>query len=86
MNSSAFFHMTEGLVPDIMHDCLEGCLPYEVKELIKHLIQSRIISLPKLNDLIRTFPFHGSDARNKPGEISRSVLSSNDHRLRRSGK
>jgi len=73
-------------VPDIMHDCLEGCLPYEVKELMKHLIQSRKISLPEMNGLIRAFPFQGSDARNKPSEISASVLSSNDHGLRQSGK
>ena len=30
--NSSFFHATEGLVPDIMHDCLEGCLQYEIKE------------------------------------------------------
>ena len=27
LNTSKFFHVTEGLVPDIMHDVLEGCLP-----------------------------------------------------------
>ena len=39
-NSSRFFHVCDGLVPDIMHDILEGSLQYEVKELLKHLIYS----------------------------------------------
>ena len=31
LNSSLFFHMTNGLPPDCMYDILEGCLQYEVK-------------------------------------------------------
>ena len=33
LNKSRFFHVTEGLAPDIMHDVLEGAL---TKELIKY--------------------------------------------------
>ena len=40
LNSSKYFHVTEGLIPDIMHDCLEGALQYEVKELLKTSIQA----------------------------------------------
>jgi len=58
LNSLAFFHVTK--VPAIMQDCLERCLPYEVKELMKHLILPRKISLPETNGLIRAFPFQGS--------------------------
>ncbi len=60
LNSSRFFHITEGLVPDVMHDCLEGCLPYEVKELLKHLIHSGVITLQAINDAIESFPYQGS--------------------------
>ena len=28
LNTSQYFHVTEGLVPDVMDDVLEGCLPY----------------------------------------------------------
>ena len=45
LNSSSYFHITEGLIPDIMHDCLEGCLQYEVKELLKHLFDARVIAI-----------------------------------------
>lgn len=27
-----YFHVTEGLIPDVMHDILEGILPFEVAE------------------------------------------------------
>ena len=30
LNSSSYFHVTEGLAPDIMHDVLEGVAQYEV--------------------------------------------------------
>ena len=31
LNSSCYFHVTEGLPPDSMDDLLEGTLQYEVK-------------------------------------------------------
>ena len=43
LNQSRYFHVTEGLSPDIMHDLLEGCLQYETKELLKHFILKKKI-------------------------------------------
>ena len=77
--------MTEGLVPDIMHDVLEGCLAYEVKELLKQFIRSNIITLAELNGALRCFPYIGSDARNKPTEVTSKTLSSPDHNLKQAG-
>ena len=45
LNSSQYFHVTKGLVPDAMHDVLEGSLSFEIKELLKHLISDRVISV-----------------------------------------
>ncbi len=50
-----YFHVTEGLVPDVMHDVLEGCLPYETKELLRHLFQSGVLTLGNLNEIINHF-------------------------------
>lgn len=86
MNSSRYFHVTEGLVPDIMHDVLEGSLAYEIKELLKYLVSERIITLSKINECISNFPYCGTDARNKPSTIASNVLSSSDHGLKQSGK
>jgi hypothetical protein len=48
VNSSRYFHVTEGLVPDVMHDILEGVLPLELKELMRFLISEKVITiLPK---------------------------------------
>jgi len=35
LNTSRYFHVTEGLPPDCMHDLLEDTLQYEVKEMLK---------------------------------------------------
>ena len=85
LNTSHYFHVTEGLIPDIMHDLLEGCLAYEVKELLKHLINSSIITLAELNSSMASFPYTGSDARNKPTPLSSTTMSSSDHSLKQTG-
>lgn len=77
--------MTEGLVPDVMHDILEGCLAYEVEELLKHIVNTRLISLSELDNIIQSFPYLGLDRQNKPSPISSATLSSPDHSLRQTG-
>ncbi len=81
-----YFHVTEGLVPDVMHDVLEGCLPYEMKELLKHLFQSGVFTLGNLNEIINHFPYVGTDSRNKPAAISVATMSSSDHALKQTGR
>lgn len=49
-----------------MHDVLEACLPYEVKELLKYFIHNGVISLPELNTIIQSFSYMGPDKNNKP--------------------
>ena len=72
-------------MPDIMHDILEGCLAYEVKKLLKYLIQNRTITLTEFSGIVKSFPYIGSDSRNKPTEIAASTLSSSDHSLKQTG-
>lgn len=85
LNSSRFFHVTDGLVMDIMHDILEGVLQYEVKELLKYLISEKICSLELINRKIAMFPYGSSDISNKPSTIFSEHLSSSDHKLRQNG-
>ena len=86
MNTSHYFHVTEGLIPDIMHDVLEGCLPYEVKELLKYLVQKEVITLAGLSSIMGSFPYLGPDARNKLVPIASTTLSSTDHSLKQTGE
>ena len=73
--------MTEGLVPDAMHDVLEGCLPYEVKEFLKYIIRTKVISYSELDNTIPSFPYMGLDKKNKPWPVSFTTLRSEDHHL-----
>ena len=85
LNNSKHFHVTDGLVPDVMHDVLEGCAPYVVKELLKYLSQHSIVTLDELNNQIDTFPYVPLDARNKPTPIPSTTFSSSDHTLKQKG-
>ena len=71
---------------DIMHDFLEGSLQYEVKELLKHLVSTRLITLQEINAAIESFSYGYSDVADKPSQISAITLSSTDHSLKQSGK
>lgn len=77
--------MTEGLVPDVMHDVLEGCLPYEIKEMLKVFVTQKLVTINDLNDLIRSFPHGSTDISNKPALITAKTLNSSDHALKQTG-
>ena len=80
-----FYHVTEGLPPDIMHDILEGVLQYEVKELLKYLIKEKCFTLDTLNTRIELFPYVQPEKNNKPIPISSETLKSSHHNLKQTG-
>ncbi len=82
LNTSRYFHVTEGLPPDCMHDILEGTLQFVIKELLRSLIAKKHISLEEVNQRIQLFAYDPCDGINKPSPIS---ISSTDHSLRQSG-
>ena len=85
LNSSRYFHVTEGLVPDVMHDVLEGSLPYEVKEMLRVLIAKKYFKLSYFMSVMENFAYMGVDARNKPVPIDSKILDSADHKLKQTG-
>ena len=66
---------------DIM---LEGVLQFEVKELLKYLIDN-YCTLKSIDSNITSFPYDGSDITTKPTIISVEHLRSSDHKLRQNG-
>ena len=80
-----YFHTTEGLCPDIMHDILEGSLQYVLKELLKNLFQRNIISLKQVNSRIEYFPYAYTESKDKPVLLRSSNLDSADHNIRQTG-
>ena len=76
----------DGLVPDVMHDILEGSLQYEVKELLKHFINTeKYFTLDELNKKISEFPYVLSDKATRPATIVPTVLASSDHTVKQKG-
>ena len=71
-----------GLIPDIMHDILEGVLQYEAKLLLKHIVEERHISLSHLNMLIESVELGYMEASSRPSPI---ILNSDDELLRQNG-
>ena len=86
LNSSRYFHVVDGLAPDIMYDILEGSLQFEVKELLKHCIQTEAyFTLEELNTVIEEFPYVLSDKATRPAKISPTTLASSDHSVKQKG-
>lgn len=62
LNESHYFHDTNGMVPDVMHDVLEGVAPYEVKEMIKFYTSNGFFTLTELNNRIESLSYPLSDS------------------------
>lgn len=85
LNECRFFHIVDGLVPDIMHDMLEGGAQFTLKCLLQYLIyEKKYFSLKTLNERLLSFKYGHADIRNKPSEIAKSPLVNFD-KLRQSG-
>lgn len=60
------YHVVDGLPPDIMHDLLEGVVPFELALVIKCLIDQRFFTLDELNGIISDWNYGPQDKANKP--------------------
>lgn len=55
LNTLKYFHVTEGVCVEIMHDVLEGVAPLEVKLMLRHFIyEDKLFTLEQLNQRITT--------------------------------
>lgn len=80
LNSSRFFHVVDGLIPDVMHVILEGTLQLHLKWLLRYLIRGEeLFSLETLNHRIQSFKYGQADSKNKPTIISHETLSSSSN-------
>jgi hypothetical protein len=74
LNELAFFHVIGGLVPDVMHDLLEGILPLVISKMILHFIKRKFFTLDQLNNKIKNFKYGYHEVVNKPCSIDRKQL------------
>lgn len=87
LNDLEYFHVCSGaLVPDIMHDILEGALQYETKLILQKFIrEDKYFTLEELNSTIEHFDFGFAEGKNRPTPITALTLSSSDNALKQNG-
>ena len=85
LNSLKYFSVTNCLVPDVMHDILEGSLQLCTKLLLnRFIVDRRLFTLAVLNQRITSYKY-GPAITEKPSSISRTTLGTNDGKLHQSG-
>lgn len=70
-----YFHAVDGFPPDILHDFLEGVVPFELHLCIQDLKKKKYISLETLNQAIKEFPYSFSDKTDKPQSVPKTFAS-----------
>ena len=78
--------MVDGIVPDLMHDILEGTLQLHIKWLLRYLIHEKFLSLGTLNKRIVSFGYGQVDSLNKPTPISQDTMASSTNTIKQSCK
>ena len=85
LNDPRYFHIVDGLPPDVMHDVLEGILQPELKLLLLHCINNRHFTLELLNQRMKCFSYGPTETSNRPSQISAATLYAEENSLKQSG-
>jgi len=92
LNELYYFDVCSGaLLPDIMHDVLEGALQYELKLMLRSFIfQEQYLTLSEINDRIQYLDLGYMEIKDRPSLISdtniRAHSGSSKNTLKQSGK
>ena len=83
-----YFDICSGvLVPDVMHDVLEGVLQYETKLLLNHCIfEEEYFTAETLEQLIASYELGFMETANRPTPINSKTLHQKDNSLKQNGK
>ena len=74
------------IVPDVMHDVLEGILQYEAKLVLEHCITKQCyFTLDELNQNINSCELGYAEGINRPSFITSTCFNSDAHSLNQSG-
>lgn len=68
-NESNSFHICQNLSADIMHDILEGAIPYFLHEFFNYCIREKICNENDIIRRVRDFNYGTLNSRNKPSQI-----------------
>jgi hypothetical protein len=77
-----YYHPMSNYSADIMHDLMEGVIPLETKLFIHSLVyDKKLISLPELNNRIKTADYGRGNSRNIPSCLMEWHVKSQDSNL-----
>ena len=87
LNDLKYFHVCNGsLIPDIMHDVLEGVLQYEVKLMLQYMINiESYFTLNMFNSKLENLELDAAESVNRPTSISAKNIKSEGNSLRQNG-
>lgn len=81
-----FSTCTGGLLPDIMHDLLEGALQYEVKLMLRQFVYVKnYFSCDHLSTKLRNMDLGYMECKDRPTSITDKILKSTDNKLHQNG-
>ena len=63
-----------GLIPDIMHDILEGAVAYEAKLIMQHCITKNYLSFTTLSQALESMELGYMEVGNRPSQFTSDVL------------
>ena len=81
-NELMYFNVIGGMVPDVMHDLLEGVLPRTICLMLLDHIKKKYYTIEQLNHALVNFKYGHSEVKNKPSVIT--VVHLKNLRLRQS--
>lgn len=85
MDTEYFDVCSGALVSDIMHDLLEGLLPYETKLLLNYFIENNYFTLQNLNNSIASMELPYGTESDRPSPINNEILRAQGSQLNQKG-
>ena len=87
LNQLTHFHVCDGsLLPDIMHDLLEGVLQYEAKLMLQTFVNDKkYFTLEEFNSRLENLELGYTESKNRPTLISHKTFNSESNSLKQNG-
>lgn len=87
LNQLTYFHVCDGsLLPDIMHDLLEGVLQYETKLMLQTFVNSKkYFTLDEFNSRLENLELGYMESKSRPTLVSHKTLNSESNSLKQNG-
>ena len=76
LNTLSYFHVADGLPPDLCHDLFEGFAVNVISNVIIAFIKDIFFDFDDFNDIILNFEYSGNDKNSKPQVVKRKPLNS----------